>query len=176
MIVQLEQLQSTASPLYRVTAKLTHDDGTPDVFDMAFAVGANVEAEATAEALARRQPRPAYSVTQMHVVKERERRLSLGFTYNFGDARGSHHIGTTEADIKGWSEVSDYADALLAMGDTTTKIDIVTNTGPCQITAPEWMAIKLAAAAFRQPIWAKSFVLMASNPIPADYADNAHWS
>lgn len=114
--------------------------------------------------------------TSDSVVAERERRLSLGFIYNFGDARGSHQIGTTDADLKGWSEVSDYADALLAMGDATTQINIVTNTGVCQVTAPEWMAIKIAAAQYRQPIWARSFVLMASNPIPTDYASDAQWS
>jgi len=110
------------------------------------------------------------------VIAERERRLALGFDYNFGDVRGTHRIGTTEADLKGWSEVSDYADALLALGDTTTTINIVTDTGATQLTAPEWMAIKLAAAAFRQPIWAKSFVLMEQNPIPQDYSSDSYWT
>lgn len=120
--------------------------------------------------------RSAQPVTDVDVQRERERRLALGFNYPFGDARGAHHIGTTKADLEGWREVSDYAGALIDSGDTETKINIVTDTGPCQITAPEWSAIKIAAAAFRQPIWAKSFALMASNPIPADYTDDRHWT
>lgn len=108
------------------------------------------------------------------IVAERKRRLALGYNYNFGDARGLHRIGTSAADMIGWSEVSTYAGALLDRGDTTTTIPIVTDTGPCLVTAPEWRAIEIAAAQFRQPIWAKSFVLQAS--LPADYANDSHWA
>ena len=107
------------------------------------------------------------------ITIERNRRLALGFDYNFGDARGTHRIGTTPADMVGWGEVSTYAGALLDMGDVTTKIAIVTDTGPCEVTAPEWRAIEIAAAVFRQPIWARSFVLQAL--LPTDYATDAHW-
>lgn len=110
------------------------------------------------------------------VIAERERRLALGFDYNFGDARGVHRIGTKPSDMVGWSEVSTYAGALLDSGDTTTTIAIVTDTGPCQVTAPEWRAIEIAAAVFRQPIWAKSFALLASSPIPLDYANDQYWT
>lgn len=108
------------------------------------------------------------------IATERNRRLALGFDYDFGDKRGVHHIGTSPADMVGWGEVSTYAGALLDMGDVETKIAIVTDTGPCEVTAPEWRAIEVAAAAFRQPIWAKSFVLSAL--LPTDYANDAHWS
>lgn len=108
------------------------------------------------------------------IIAERGRRLAAGFDYNFGDARGVHRIGTTDADRKGWDEVSTYAGALIDSADVETKINIVTDTGPCQVTAPEWRAIELAAAQFRQPIWAASFVLLAS--LPPDYADDRHWA
>mgnify|MGYP000449852669 CR=1 FL=1 len=108
------------------------------------------------------------------IVAERTRRLSLGFNYNFGDARGIHRIGTTPADLAGWDEVSKYAGVLIDSGDTSTLIAIVTDTGPCTVTAPEWRAIEIEAAHFRQPLWAKSFALMA-NP-PADYTNDSHWS
>lgn len=110
------------------------------------------------------------------IIAERARRLALGFDYDFEDVRGVHRIGTTKADLDGWNEVSSYAGALIASGDTSTTIGIVTDTGPCAVTAPEWRAIEIAAAVFRQPIWAKSFVLMASNPIPADYTNDQHWT
>lgn len=113
-------------------------------------------------------------VTAAQVERERDRRLALGFDYDFGDARGVHRIGTTPADMKGWGEVSTYAGALLDSGDVTTKIAIVTDTGPCVVTAPEWRAIEIAAAVFRQPIWAKSFVLSAL--LPTDYANDAQWT
>lgn len=108
------------------------------------------------------------------IASERARRLALGFQYDFGDARGVHRIGTTPADMIGWGEVSTFAGALLDSGDTTTTIAIVTDTGPCLVTAAEWRAVEIAAAAFRQPIWASSFVLMQSRP--EDYASDAHWA
>ena len=105
---------------------------------------------------------------------ERDRRLASGFAYHFGDARGTHQIGTSPSDMKGWGEVSTYAGALLDSGDVETKIAIVTDTGPCEVTAAEWRAIEIAAAMFRQPIWARSFVLQAL--LPADYTNDAQWS
>ena len=110
------------------------------------------------------------------VVAERKRRLGLGFSYDFGDARGVHQIGTTPNDMIGWREVIDYANALIDSGDTTTKIAIVTDTGPAEVTAPEWQAIMLVAASVRQNIWAKSFALQAMQPIPGDYANDSYWS
>lgn len=110
------------------------------------------------------------------IANERSRRLALGFNYDFGDSRGVHRIGTTDADLKGWDEVSTYAGALIDSGDITTHIAIVTDTGPCAVTAPEWRAIEIEAARFRQPLWAKSFALMASNPIPADFKNDSYWS
>jgi len=129
-----------------------------------------LQAKPTEQEIAALLPKPTVS----KIAAERERRLALGFDYNFGDARGAHRIGTKPADMVGWSEVSTYAGALLDSGDTTTTIAIVTDTGPCDVTAPEWRAIEIAAASFRQPIWAQSFVLMAT--LPTDYTNNAHWS
>lgn len=117
----------------------------------------------------------AWAPPETAVIRERERRLALGFDYDFEDGRGVHRIGTTDQDMKGWDEVTDLADALTAKGDTTTTIAIVTDTGPCNVTAPEWADIRIAAGAFRQPIWAASFTITATNPIPADYADDERW-
>ncbi len=116
---------------------------------------------------------PARPTVDM-ISAERDRRLALGFDYDFGDGRGVHRIGTTLADMKGWGEVSTYAGALLDSGDVATKIAVVTDTGPCEVTAPEWRAIEIAAAVCRQPIWAKSFVL--SQSLPTDYMSDVHWS
>ena len=107
------------------------------------------------------------------IVRERNRRLAIGFDYDFGDARGVHRIGTTPSDMIGWGEVSTYAGALLDSGDTTTTIAIVTDTGPCSVTSAEWRAIEIAAAVFRQPIWSRAFELMRT--MPADYASDARW-
>jgi len=110
------------------------------------------------------------------VVAERSRRLALGFDYDFGDARGVHQIGTTPNDMMGWRDVTDYANALIDLGDTQTQIAIVTDTGPTQVTAPEWQAVLLFAATIRQGLWAKSFELQAMSPIPSDYADDSRWA
>lgn len=110
------------------------------------------------------------------VQAERLRRLHLGFDYDFGDARGVHHIGTTEQDMEGWRDVIDYANALIDTGDTTTTINIVTDTGPASVTAPEWQAIMLFAAQIRQVLWARSFALQAMDPIPENFADDSHWT
>jgi hypothetical protein len=115
-------------------------------------------------------------VTVDDVVRERERRLALGFNYDFQDARGVHRIGTTESDMKGWDEVSKYAGALIDAGQLETQIAIATDTGACTVTPVEWRAVEIASAAFRQPIWAKSFALMAMNPIPADFAHDRYWA
>lgn len=116
------------------------------------------------------------AITPLDVQMERARRLALGFAYDFGDARGVHQIGTTPDDMIGWRDVIDYANALIDSGDTTTKIAIVTDTGPAEVTAPEWQAIMLVAASVRQNIWAKSFALQAMQPIPGDYANDSYWS
>jgi hypothetical protein len=110
------------------------------------------------------------------VLVERERRLSLGFDYDFADARGVHRIGTTPQDMVGWRDVIDYANALIDTGDTTTQITIVTDTGPAVVTAPEWQSVMLQAAVVRQQLWASSFALMAMSPIPEDYIDDAYWT
>lgn len=109
------------------------------------------------------------------IMMERARRLALGFGFDFQDGRGVHHIGTTDADLKGWDEVSKIAAAAIAVGQPSTPLAIVTNTGPVTVTALEWQSILLAAGAFRQPIWAASFVLQAMDPIPGDYTDDAYW-
>lgn len=122
------------------------------------------------------EPEPVpYQPMVDDVIAERSRRLALGFDYDFGDARGVHHIGTTPQDMIGWDEVTKFAHALINAGDTTTTIGIVTNTGATQVTALEWNAILIAAGEFRQPVWMASFVLQTMSPIPEDYADDRYW-
>lgn len=114
-------------------------------------------------------------VTADDVAAERARRFAQGFDYDFGDARGVHHFGTTDADMKGWDEVTKMAQALLNAGDTSTTIDIETATGSAAVTAPEWNAIILHSGQVRQPLWQASFALQAMDPIPADYTADSYW-
>jgi hypothetical protein len=109
------------------------------------------------------------------VITERELRLAAGFDYDFADARGVHRVGTTDADMTGWDEVSKAASALVALGLPDQAISIVTDTGPCDVTAIEWQSVLVGAMQFRQPIFAASFVLQYSDPIPQDYADDSYW-
>lgn len=115
------------------------------------------------------------TITVDQVVVERERRLGLGFTYDFGNDRGQHIIGTSAADMVGWSEVTTATQAAIALGQSGLSLTIKTNTGEVQITAMEWQQILLAATAFRQPIWLASFALQAMSPIPSDYTADVWW-
>jgi hypothetical protein len=107
---------------------------------------------------------------------ERDRRLALGFDYDFSDARGIHQIGTTAEDMVGWNDVTILAQAMINSGVSSGMIDVETDTGPVRITALEWQQILIAAGNFRQLIWAKSFTLTAMNPIPMDYTEDKWWS
>lgn len=106
----------------------------------------------------------------------RERRLAAGFDYTFQDARGTHRIGTTAADLVGWDEVTTISNALIATGMGSQIIHVQTDTGPLDLTAIEWQSVLLASAQFRQTIWLASFSLQAMSPIPSDYASDARWS
>lgn len=115
-------------------------------------------------------------VTLEEIVAERERRLALGFNYDFGDERGKHRIATTDADMKGWREVDDLAQTYINLGQPTGPLVIETQTGSANITAMEWQQIKLEAAKFRQPLWLRSFMLQAMSPIPGNFTDDSYWS
>lgn len=117
-------------------------------------------------------PKP---ITPAQVIAERSRRLALGFDYDFADTRGVHRIGTTPDDMRGWDEVTTWASAAIALGNGSSTLTVVTDTGPVTVTALEWQSILAAATAFRQPIWGASFALQAMEPIPQDYASDQHW-
>ncbi|MDX3973313.1 hypothetical protein [Shinella sp.] len=110
------------------------------------------------------------------IVAERDRRLSFGFYYDFGDARGVHRIGTAADDMRKWmDEVTPIAQALINAGQSGAEIGISTDTGPVVITAMDWQLILLAAGQWRQPLYQASFELLAADPRPYDYIDDRHW-
>ena len=116
--------------------------------------------------------RPA---VESDVIAERLRRLAVGFSFDFGDARGVHHIATTPEDLQNWDEVTKLAAAYIASGTPDAPIAIKTDTGVASVTAMEWQRVLIAAGDFRQPIFAASFALQAMTPIPSDYASAAYW-
>lgn len=119
---------------------------------------------------------PSAAVTVADVARERDRRLSFGFDYDFGDARGIHHIATAAEDMRKWmDEVNPLAQTLINAGQPGGEIAIVTETGPVTITAGEWQSILLAAGEWRQPIYAAYFALKVFDPIPADFAEDTYW-
>lgn len=119
---------------------------------------------------------PQHDLARM-IVRERKRRLGLGFDYDFGDERGVHHIGTTDDDMKGWRDVDTMAFKAMARGDPGKIIYIATDTGPTWVTASEWLDILDFAEGVRQPLWTRSFELQALAPnIPQDIETNpSHW-
>jgi hypothetical protein len=137
--------------------------------------GWTVETRVPKERIPVKNPVPVNTTpTPTDVYAERDRRLALGFDYDFGDERGVHRIGTTKGDQEGWDEVTKLALSRNAAGSTDT-ITIMTDTGPAVVTPSDWLAVLEAAGAYRQPIWQASFVLQGMDPIPADYADGKHW-
>lgn len=109
------------------------------------------------------------------VVKERQRRLALGFYYDFGDERGTHKIGTTDEDLKSWDEVTKLSTAYISSGSPDTQIIIKTDTAACYVTAMEWQLILIAAGEHRQPFFQCSFYLQAMKPIPDDFRNDQYW-
>lgn len=111
------------------------------------------------------------------VATERDRRLALGFDFDFGGVRGVHRIGTSSDDMRKWiDEVTPLAQTYINAGQPSGEITITTETGVAVITADEWQLILIAAAGYRQPLYAASFALQAMDPIPADFAANpAYW-
>ncbi|WP_421362164.1 hypothetical protein [Agrobacterium rosae] len=122
-------------------------------------------------------PAPAPLPTPGDVGGELERRLALGFDFNFGDQRGVHHFGTTPKDMERWTqEVTPLAQAATAKGDNDRQIGIKTETGPVAVTAAEWWDILDAAGEWRQPIYQAYFILKSTDPIPSDFATNpTYW-
>ena len=116
----------------------------------------------------------AAPVTKGMVQAECQRRLAVGFEYDFGDERGVHVIATTDKDMRGWGEVTEIARSRRARS-ITTPITIATETGACQVSPIEWESVIGAAGDFRQPIWGASFLLQAQSPIPSDYTSDEHW-
>jgi hypothetical protein len=113
--------------------------------------------------------------TVFDVRTERDRRLAAGFDYDFEDARGVHTLATTPSDMDKWQEVTDNANALVNLNRGSETINILTETGLVSVTAIEWQSILVGASQFRQPVYQAYFTLKASDPIPADYTDDAHW-
>lgn len=121
-------------------------------------------------------PPPPRDLTADDVWREKDRRLALGFDYDFGDERGVHHIGATASDMDGWDEVAKWANTKLTLDQPDATTTIATDTGPATITPMEWYSIQDAAATHRQTIWQASFVLAAMDPIPDDYASDVRWT
>lgn len=109
------------------------------------------------------------------ILKERERRFANGLNFEFGDARGTHRIGTTAADMAGWDDVTKLAAPYIAAGLSDTEIQIETDTGPATVTAAEWQRVLIAIGEFRQKIWSASFALQALDTIPQNVTDDQFW-
>lgn len=173
-IVEIREMSMEDVPEHKRYLWLEYSEDRPTLSD--FEVYTNTELVITSNTVTKVWNKTNRDITPGDVQIERQRRLDVGFEYDFGDERGVHHIGTTVSDMKGWDEVAKLANALINKNLGNNTIDIVTNTGPVTITANEFMDIQLAAANFRQPIWAASFYLQTLNPIPVDFTSNTYWS
>jgi len=119
---------------------------------------------------------PPLAPTIANVDAERDRRLGLGISYNFGDARGTQTIGTTATDMASWQQVALWAQTKQTLGETTATTLILTNSGSATIVPMDWFKIADAISAMQQPIWAHALALYQMNPIPANYAADSYWT
>ena len=119
---------------------------------------------------------PEPETEEWTLQQERDRRLAMGFSFDFGDERGVHIIGTTADDMRGWDEVTQFCDLVRRGVIDQPSIGISTETGDVEITPAEWDLILAAAAAFRQPVWQASFALANLDELPTDFADDAWWT
>lgn len=173
-IVEIRDLHIAQVPEHKKYLWKTYIEDKPSLSD--FEDYVNTELIITSNTVTKVWNKENREISVYDVQAERRKRLSEGFDYDFGDERGVHRIGTTPADMMGWDEVAKLANALINKNQGNNTIDIVTDTGPATITANEFMDIQVAAANFRQPIWAASFYLQTLNPIPVDFTSNTYWS
>jgi hypothetical protein len=117
---------------------------------------------------------PAPVPTATDVDRERDRRFTLGAPVDLGSGR------TFVADIDDRSVTNITALALnatraQAAGDTTT-IDFRDHANTIQTLAPaDVIAMAEQAMTRVSAIYAASWTLKATTPIPADYAADSHW-
>lgn len=106
-------------------------------------------------------PEPSRSETELidYVEKRRKAKTSIGYNYDFGDARGVHTIGTTVKDRDGWDEVWRLSDSLIKKNQGTATLKIRTDTGETTITASEWPDIQAAGTLYFQPVYDASWTI-----------------
>ena len=116
-------------------------------------------------------------VTADILTGEIERRLSLGFDFDFEDERGVHHFGTTTKDMQRWAqEVTPLAQAAMNMGQPDRLIAIKTETGLVSLAASEWWRVLDAATGRRQSLYGSYFALKAMERVPTDYTSDNRWT
>ena len=115
-------------------------------------------------------------VTASDVDNEVKRRLSQGFTYDFGDSRGKHLLATTDTDMQLWNnEITPLAQANINLGDSSAKLVIYTENGSVEITSEEWFEILKALGDWRQNLYQTGFQFKSLDAIPSDYNADTHW-
>lgn len=158
------------------------DGGTGEQIEVPFTLGAEEPGDMSSQVNAWMAANPEFEVapapgpTADEVWSEKDRRWALGFDYDFGDARGVHHIGTTPKDLDDWNKVSTLAQAMLNSGVTNTPISISTDTGDTQVTPSEWQRVLIASGLFMQPIMQAAMTIVKMSPIPADFRDDSYWT
>lgn len=114
--------------------------------------------------------------TAEDVYRERDRRLALGYDFDFGDARGVHHFATDDENMKGWNKVTDWAGLQLIVGNTLDWVELDTDTGQVAVVPVEWVAIFQAMTTWQQTLYSAAPTIAAMTPIPGDYTDDARWA
>lgn len=157
-------------------------DGSGDQFDMPFTLGSDDTEDMSSQVSAWMASNPDFTVsayvapapTSADVDAERERRRYLPLSVTLGESTFAINMdATAQANLQGLSTVGLY----------------LTSSGSAQMTpfrdydnqshdlAPvDLVSLGLQVAAHIQALYTASWALKAMSPIPADYADDSHWS
>jgi hypothetical protein len=158
------------------------DDGSGDQFDMPFTLGADDLEDMSSQVNAWMAANPAFTVgayvapapTADEVDAERARRRILPFEVTVSGSTFSVNMDdTAQQNIQGLSTVGLYLSSVAPT--QTTPFRDYSNVSH-DLLPTDLVSLGMQVAAHIQALYQASWTLKASDPIPADYADDSHWA
>lgn len=119
-------------------------------------------------------PPPPPPVTNAHVNRERDRRLALGTEVT--PTGHGQAVAVNSLDEGNLTGLATLAVAQAAAGNGSATVQWRDNNDVLHtLTYDQVIEMHGLAAAYKQAVYAASWTLKDSDPIPADYTDDTHW-